>query len=282
MITLIKKTWAVVMVAIIGLFLSVPVMAGPFVTGAQIQTFSFDTLTGNTTFAFNGFNSSLGTLDSVHLVWTMNKTLNNVILNNTLSVLTVGNPVAVTATSTTTFTGTGIATLLTDTNILTTAGYTGTVAAGVSYFIPGVGNILAPTSTTVGTATAANLSGGVCLSNDASCGAGHTNLSAYIGGLNLFSIAVNNSGTQGGSVPAGAFTGNTGTAQGTVSIIYDYSLAAITTSGGAVPEPFSLSLLGMGLAGWLASRRKAACSRTVRRVSDRVTRRINASSIDMT
>jgi hypothetical protein len=230
-------------------------MAGLLTTGQQIQTYNFTALGQSTILYFDGFNSALGTLNSVHFEWTMDKTVNNVILNNNLSIQAIGDPIAVSATSTTTFLGSGIAFELNDINTLTTPGYTGNVAAGAQYFIPGVGNVIVPTPTTVGAISALNISGGVCLSNDASCGAGNTNLSSYIGGSNLFNIAISNSGNQGGSVPPGVFTGNTGTADGVVSLFYDYSLPANIPN---VPEPASLSLMGLGLAYMTAIRRKKA------------------------
>ena len=240
------KTNKILAVAVVAAALLSPISAisGPVNTGTQAQTFSFNLLDANTTFSFNGFNSTLGALNSVHFEWTMNKTLNNNIINITTSPQTIGNPTPVTATSTTTFTGSGVALLLTDVNTLTTIGFTGLVPGNFAI-------------TTVGTASAPNLSGGVCLSNDNSCGAGNTDLSGYIGGLNLFNIAISNTGTQGGSVPSNVFSGNTGTAAGTVSIFYDYNTGAFTNHGlTPVPEPAGLGLMSFGLFGLAAFRKK--------------------------
>lgn len=216
-------------------FTSLSATAGLLTTPAQIQLFSFST-PNTTTLSFNGFNSALGTLNSVHFVWTLDQTLNNTVINTNPGPSSVGNPVPLTATATTTFTGTGAAVLLTGTNTLTTPGFTGTVPGAMAV-------------TTVGTASVLGMTGGVCLSNDASCGAGNTNLAAYIGGLNLFNIDIAGVGNQGGTVPAGVFSGNNSNASGSVSIAYDYTAK--------VPLPATSALMLIGLVGMAGLRRKA-------------------------
>ena len=233
--TIINKTLAITAIVAAGLFSSLSATAGLLTTPTQTQTFNFATLSDPAVdLAFNGFNSALGTLNSVHLTWSISTLLNNTVFNSKGTPVAVGNPVPLTATATTTFTGSIASALLTGTNTLTTPGFVGNVAPGFS---------------TVGTASSSNVPGLSCLSNDASCGAGNSNLSAYIGGLNLFTINVASSGTQGGSVPGGVFTGNDGNANGSVSLFYDYSSAAI-------PAPGTFALLGLGLLGLTGMRRK--------------------------
>lgn len=235
--TPICKVLSIVAMAMTALLSSAPASAGLITTPAQTKNFSFGSLTGSPiTLSFDGFNASLGTLNSVHLAWTISNTLNNALINTNSTPSSVGTPVPVAATSTTTLTGTGIATLLSGTNNLTTPGFVGSV--------PGNNAV-----TTVGTASQSGVPGSTCISNDASCGAGNTDLSAYNGGINLFNISVSNFGNQGGSVPAGVFSGNNGTANGAVSIFYDYTAAS-------VPNPGTLALLGLGLLGMSGVRRK--------------------------
>ena len=242
--TSIRKKLAVAALMATSLFASASASAGLLQTTTQTNTFNFATLNLNTALAFNGFNANLGTLNSVHLLWTISTTLNDVVTNSTSSPQVVGSLIGagnidLTATAQTTFNGSGLATGLTGTNTSTTAGFTGTVPANV------VGQI-------VNSVTQTAVNGSTCLSNDSSCSLIISNLASYIGGLNLFNIVVQSVGFQGGSVPAGVTTGNTGSASGTVSLFYDY-----TSSVPPVPTPGTLALLGLGLIGLTVMRRKS-------------------------
>jgi hypothetical protein len=211
-----------------GLLAPLPALSGPLTTTAQIYTFNFNG-NANTSFSFTGFDTALGTLNSVHFEWTLNKSINNTVFNLNPTAQAVGNPLALTAFSDSTFQGTGIASALTATHTLTTPSFSGNVVNGLS---------------TVGSASAPTLSGAVCLSNDGSCGIGSSNLSAYIGGANLFNINFLNDTNQSGSVPSLVFTGNNSTTAGTASIFYDYTAATPPS----VPEPTTLGLTGLAFA----------------------------------
>jgi hypothetical protein len=219
-----------------GATLSSTAMAGALNTAPITQTFAFNTLDASTDLIYDGFDSALGTLHSVHITYTMDKTLNNDIINVNATPSTIGVPSPVSATSQTTFqlTAVGSATVLaSDVNNLTTPDFTGTV--------PGGGAI-----TTVGTASATNLTNTISICDDGSClGSGgiavtSAVLASFIDGTNVLNINIANQGVQGGSVPSGVFTGNTGSVNGSVDVVYDYD--AIN-----VPEPTSIALLGLGL-----------------------------------
>lgn len=224
----IKKALSIATIAMTAMFSSASATAGLIVvTPTQTQTFSFsDLVSGAQTLAFNGFDSTLGTLNSVTMSWSITQTLNNVLINITGAPLAVGSPNPVNATSTTTFTGTGIAALLTGTNNLTTPGYVG--------LVPGLS-----VPTTVGTITGTGVTGSTTSTSG---------LAGYIGGLNLFNVSVAYSGNQGGSVPANVFSGNTGIMNGTATLFYTYT---------NVPVPGTIALLGLGLLGLAGMRRKA-------------------------
>ncbi|PJC03436.1 MAG: hypothetical protein CO070_08040 [Gallionellales bacterium CG_4_9_14_0_8_um_filter_55_61] len=66
--TIINKTLAITAIVAAGLFSSLSATAGLLTTPTQTQTFNFATLSDPAVdLAFNGFNSALGTLNSVHL-----------------------------------------------------------------------------------------------------------------------------------------------------------------------------------------------------------------------
>jgi hypothetical protein len=212
-----------------GVMSPIPTMATPVYT--QAQTFSFSTSVPlNNTLNFNGFNSSLGTLNSVRFVWQMAESLSNSVFSINGTSVSVGNSIH--ATSTTTFTGTGFASLLASSDTLTTASFTGSVNPGFS---------------TVGSVIVGTASGGGCISNNGSCTANTINnnisLSNY---TNAFGITVSNTGQAVSPTTPGVFATYTAIANGTVSLFYDYSL--ITAPSASVPEPTSLILIGVGLA----------------------------------
>ena len=162
-------------------------------------------------------------LTSVHLTLSSATTLNATVFNSG-GPATVGSPTPVTATATTTVTGPSG---LTATATLTTPGFVGTVVTG---------------NQTVGT-----ISSTVTGSQDLF--SPPTNLASYVGGAASITLSIAESGSQGGSVPGGVFTGNDGNAVVTLTLQYDYEAPA------ALPEPLSVGLLGMGLVGLGAARK---------------------------
>lgn len=225
--TRIFKTFAVLSAAATMMFSAASASAALiYTTPTQTQNFSFATLNDpNAVLAFNGFNVTQGVLQSVTMAWSITSNLNNALFNTNPTASSVGTPIPMTATATTTFNGTGPATALSGINTLTTPGFVGSIPGG-------------NTITTVGTATQTGIAGGMTSTS---------NLASYIGGTNLFNISVSNFGTQGGSVPPGVFSGNNGTANGSVSIYYTYT----------IPSPATLALIGLGLFGMIALRRRA-------------------------
>ncbi len=221
---MIKKSLIAAGIMAVGLIAAAPASAGNLVTPTQTKSFSFDNLDQMFSVTFDGFDPTLGMLMSVHWSFEATATLNNAVVNIDGPQM-VGDPNPLSAIwDITVSSPVG----LSATSHLETPGFTGIVPSG------------GPTQ--VGTSGPTPISGMAWIDNS-----DPVTLAAYIGGTNSVSIDFAGEGTQGGSVPNTVFSGNNGHAEGTVSLYYDYNL---------VPEPLSLGLFGLGLAGLAATRRR--------------------------
>jgi hypothetical protein len=194
-------------------------------TSLQTDTFHFSNLNSSTSLLFDGFDSSLGTLTSVHMTLSETATVNDtaLVFPTGSGSQSIGSPTPLFASATVTVTG---AAGLTANASVATPGFTGTVLDdSINHIIGSV------TGTGTGFSDLASPP---------------TSLTGYVGGASSVSLLVGELGSQGGSVPSTVLTGNNGSADVIVTLQYDYTVAAPDTP---VSEPASLMLLGASLLG---------------------------------
>jgi hypothetical protein len=220
---------AAVVAGLVGM--TVAASAAPLLTSLQTDIFHFVTLNSSTHMLFDGFDASLGTLTSVHMTLNENATLNDTALVFPFGsgAQTVGSPTPMFASATVSVTG---AAGLNASGTLATPGFVGTVADdGVNHTVT----------------TVSGVTGGVSDLTSPPLG-----LAAYVGGVNTVSLLLSEVGSQGGSVPPEVLSGNNGSADVTVTLQYDYTIAEAPTG---VPEPTPMMILGASLIGLGLARR---------------------------
>jgi hypothetical protein len=169
------------------------------VSFTAVQTKTFNS-TGSQNLSFDGFDSGLGTLTSVHLSWTYNYDLTDqaAVQAPFTTNIDVGDPVPLTATATIIISGPSYNFLTSH----TTPGYTGQV------FWPGINDL--------GNVAGTNSLPDTDIFNG--------NAALWTGGANFVTFNFNSIGSQGGTVPgdSSVFTGNQLFIDGSVSLYYDY------------------------------------------------------------
>ncbi|MDJ0579267.1 PEP-CTERM sorting domain-containing protein [Crocosphaera sp.] len=204
-------------------------------TPFQEASVVFDSLDGDETIDFDGFDSSLGELIGFEISLEFDATLNNTALVFPIGSgdQAVGSPTPLTATATLTAAVAG-ALGLSVSDSLSTPGFVGDVPDNGAVNIVGTDSVVGQTdSETYSTADG-------------------DDLSSLIGGTNAVSILLSSVGSQGGSVPSDVTTGNNGNSDVTVRIRYEFETVAQST-----PEPgMILGLATVAGAGLISRRRK--------------------------
>ncbi len=199
--------------------------AGSLLTPVETEAFNLSFGSPSQTVFFNGFDSSLGTLESVHLTLQVNSAS----LESFASVLTGGTGSVSGAFSTGSLSVSGPLSLLASFSLSTDP-----ITAAVSGFFTSLDTATLPAAVNVLASLLAP-----------------TDLSSYIGGTDAVSLNLASQTQQSGTCVFPTSCGTNGGASGFLSVYYDYS--APTTR---VPEPAMLGLMGLGFAAMGAVRRR--------------------------
>jgi len=203
-----------VCITTLSLLWAAPVSASVLTTPWQSQSYNFATFNQSANLSFNGFNSSLGSLIGVIIEFTLTESLKDQLYNFNDAPVAVGTPVSDSATVTVSVTGPHG---LSNVNVLSTSSFHGIAPVGLS---------------TAGSASLTNfLVGPEKLSGNP------ISLASYIGGTDIVAINVSDFGTQSGSLAPNVLTSYSGSANGIVSLQYEYE----------TPEPAAIALFALGL-----------------------------------